>query len=141
MSDDAQAQMPSTSSSIKMDCSSSSRLPSLSQLYIHRTMTAAVAMPTVPTLSLLSMNPSPAVVQSAQHSAASRHGLINLTRLVHSLDKVREPNASWLQVQKTWEVRLGVRAKLTLDCAVRQSPPGRSAGWQRTVRRSFPKFA
>lgn len=66
----------------------------------------------VTALSLLSMDPSPAVVQQAQNAAGTRHGLVNFTRLVRSLDKQRleaGPGASWLEVQKTWEV--GSRAE------------------------------
>lgn len=70
--------------------------------------------PTVTALSLLSMDPAPAVVASVEQAAGTRHGLVNLTRLVRSLDKQRAANAraeveggSWLAVQKNWEVRLG----------------------------------
>ncbi|BEI82969.1 hypothetical protein CcaverHIS002_0308370 [Cutaneotrichosporon cavernicola] len=57
-------------------------------------MPAAVA--TVPTLNLLSMNASPTVLASARAAAGSRHGLINATRLVHSLAQNRE-EGTWLQ--------------------------------------------
>ncbi|GMK53623.1 hypothetical protein CspeluHIS016_0102090 [Cutaneotrichosporon spelunceum] len=66
---------------------------------------------TVPTLSLLSMNASPAVTSSARAAAGGRHGLINATRLVHSLAQGCEED-TWLQVQKTWETVLYARALL-----------------------------
>lgn len=69
-------------------------------------------MSTVTALSLLSMDPSPAVTHAASAAAGTRHGLINLTRLVRSLDKQGSKRAkeerdgsSWLEVQKDWEVR------------------------------------
>ncbi len=93
-SDDAPA---STSSWTQLEKAAATTLLTTNPLI----MPAAVA--TVPTLNLLSMNASPAVLASARAAAGSRHGLINATRLVHSLATSRE-EGSWLQVQKTWEV-------------------------------------
>lgn len=61
---------------------------------------------TVTALSLMAMDPSPAVVASAQRAARSKHGLVNATRLVRSLDRLdhEDDEMSWLEVQKTWEV-------------------------------------
>jgi hypothetical protein len=66
---------------------------------------------TVPALTLLSMDPSPAVAASVQQAAGTRHGLVNVTRLVRSLNKQRLAHAreemegsSWIAVQKDWEV-------------------------------------
>jgi hypothetical protein len=104
-SDDAPA---STSSWTQLEMAATTLLTTNSL-----TMPAAVA--TVPTLNLLSMNASPAVLASARAAAGSRHGLINATRLVHSLATSRE-EGSWLQVQKTWEV-----SQLAFSCPLADS--------------------
>lgn len=93
---------------------------------------AMVTTSTVTALSLLSMDPSPAVVRSARDAAESRHGLVNLTRLVHSLDRHSEEQGglTWLEVQKTWEVGarvVGGVVLITQDFAVRSSSPVRVA--------------
>lgn len=61
---------------------------------------------TVTALSLLSMDPSPTVAASAQQAARTKHGLVNVTRLVRALERMdqEEEDMSWLEVQKTWEV-------------------------------------
>lgn len=66
----------------------------------------AVVSPTVSALSLLSMDPSPAVAAAVQQAAGTRHGLVNLTRLVQALDRQsrQAQRGEWLTVQKTWEV-------------------------------------
>ncbi|KAL1411611.1 hypothetical protein Q8F55_002575 [Vanrija albida] len=73
----------------------------------------------VTALSLLSMDPSPAVRRSASAAAGTRHGLVNLTRLVGSLDKQALEQqqdgldgVTWLEIQKTWETVLYARALL-----------------------------
>ncbi|EJT45245.1 hypothetical protein A1Q1_06383 [Trichosporon asahii var. asahii CBS 2479] len=59
---------------------------------------------TVTALSLLSMDPSPTVAASAQQAARTKHGLVNVTRLVRALERMdQEEDMSWLEVQKTWE--------------------------------------
>lgn len=74
----------------------------------------------VTALSLLSMDPSPAVRRSASAAARTRHGLVNLTRLVGSLDKQRLEQqrdgldgVTWLEIQKTWEVGMNIEPTLT----------------------------
>jgi hypothetical protein len=66
-------------------------------------MVVASAVPTAP---------SHAVKKAAQAAASSRHGLINLTRLVKALDD-KEPGdvseegdvqEAWLSTRKDWEV-------------------------------------
>lgn len=107
-------------------------------------MASTTLAPTVTALSLLSMDPSPAVVHSARNAAGTRHGLVNVTRLVRSLDKQRlehvrheADGSNWLEVQKTWEVgALSRRRILTyLDCTVRSGVALCPARRQRTVSR------
>lgn len=52
------------------------------------------------------MDPSPTVAASAQQAARTKHGLVNVTRLVRALERMdqEEEDMSWLEVQKTWEV-------------------------------------
>lgn len=76
---------------------------------------------TVTALSLLSMDPSPTVAASAQRAARTKHGLVNVTRLVRALERMdqEEDDMSWLEVQKTWEVSCGPGNVTDIsDCAV-----------------------
>lgn len=70
------------------------------------TTTSMQGPKTVTALSLLSMDPSPTVAASAQQAARTKHGLVNVTRLVRALERMdqEEEDMSWLEVQKTWEV-------------------------------------
>lgn len=82
------------------------------------------------------MDPSPTVAASAQQAARTKHGLVNVTRLVRALERMdqEEEDMSWLEVQKTWEVRYSASfATDGTDCAVCASTPAGITRLKRTV--------